>query len=142
MTAHTLKAVCVLTALTLAVPFAGAWEMNWWTVSSGGGSSAGGALALSGTIGQPHAGVLSGGAFALTGGFWTRASSAVRRGDLNCDGVVDFKDINAFVLLLSNQAAWQAAYPGCPIENGDGNADGRVTFKDIDPFVAILSGGA
>ncbi len=60
------------------------------------------------------------------------------RGDLNCDGVIDFGDINAFVLALSNPAAWQATYPGCPLENGDINGNGSVGFEDINPFVALL----
>jgi hypothetical protein len=62
-------------------------------------------------------------------------------GDLNCDGAVDFGDINPFVLYLSNFAAWQTAYPGCPAENGDINGDGSFpSFGDINPFVALLSG--
>ena len=40
-------------------------------VAGGGGTSTGGAFALSGTVGQPDASTpLTGGAFALTGGFW------------------------------------------------------------------------
>lgn len=62
-------------------------------------------------------------------------------GDLNCDGVVDFGDINPFVLILSNPAAWQAAYPNCPAANGDINGNGSVDFGDINPFVALLTGG-
>ena len=63
-------------------------------------------------------------------------------GDLNCDGTVDFADINPFVLYLSNYSAWQAAYAGCPPENGDINNDGTYpSFGDINPFVALLSGG-
>ena len=58
---------------------------------------------------------------------------------MNCDGVVDFGDINPFVLLLSNPAAWQAAYPGCPAANGDIDGDGVVGFGDINPFVALLT---
>ena len=61
-------------------------------------------------------------------------------GDLNCDGAVNFEDINPFVLLLSNPGAWQAEYPGCNMLNGDCNSDGRVDFSDINPFVALLSG--
>ncbi len=61
-------------------------------------------------------------------------------GDLNCDGAVSFGDINPFVLILSDPAAWQAAYPGCPAANGDINTDGSVDFGDINPFVALLSG--
>jgi hypothetical protein len=61
-------------------------------------------------------------------------------GDLNCDGAVNFGDINPFVLRLSNEAAYLAAYPCCPNENGDINADGGVNFGDINPFVALLTG--
>ena len=63
------------------------------------------------------------------------------RGDLNCDGVVNFGDINAFVLALSDPNAYQRAYPNCPLLNGDINADDHVDFGDINPFVALLSGG-
>jgi T5SS/PEP-CTERM-associated repeat protein len=62
------------------------------------------------------------------------------RGDVNCDGVVGFRDINPFVLMLSNPEAWQAQYPNCPKLTGDINDDGLVNFKDINPFVALLSG--
>jgi hypothetical protein len=60
-------------------------------------------------------------------------------GDVNCDGAVNFGDINPFVLLLSNPVAWQAAYPSCPMLNGDISGDGSVNFGDINPFVALLS---
>lgn len=63
------------------------------------------------------------------------------RGDLNCNGVVDFGDINPFVLALTNPAAWQSAYPGCPVLNGDINNDNVVDFGDINPFVSLLSSG-
>jgi len=66
--------------------------------------------------------------------------SQVRPGDLNCDGTVDFGDINPFVLAETDLAAWQAAYPGCPVANGDINGDGSVDFGDINPFVALLTG--
>ncbi len=62
-------------------------------------------------------------------------------GDVNCDGVVDFDDINPFVLALSDPGAYAALYPDCPFENRDVNNDGEFNFDDINPFVAILSGG-
>jgi hypothetical protein len=65
-------------------------------------------------------------------------------GDVNCDGTIDFGDINPFVLLLSDEAAWQTAYPDCPTLNGDINDDGTYgqwSFGDINPFVALLVGG-
>jgi hypothetical protein len=61
-------------------------------------------------------------------------------GDLNCDGVLDFGDINPFVLALSDPGAYQAAYPDCNRLNGDADGDGDVDFDDINPFVGILSG--
>ena len=61
-------------------------------------------------------------------------------GDLNCDGVIDFLDINPFVLGLSDPAGYQAAYPNCNLLNGDINGDGVFDFQDINPFVALLSG--
>jgi hypothetical protein len=62
-------------------------------------------------------------------------------GDLNCDGAVNFGDINPFVLYLSNFSGWQATYLDCRPEVGDINGDGIYpSFGDINPFVALLSG--
>ncbi len=61
-------------------------------------------------------------------------------GDLNCDGSVDFGDINPFVLALSDPLLYGQTFPGCPIDNADINCDGLVDFGDISPFVALLSG--
>jgi len=80
----------------------------------------------------------------LPGGNAVATFSVTVVGDLNCDGTVDFADINPFVLLLSDDAAWQAAYPGCPPQNGDINSDGTYgqgSFGDINPFVELLIGG-
>jgi len=48
----------------------GQYALDWFSVDGGGGTSAAGAFALGGTIGQPDAGVMSGGVFALHGGLW------------------------------------------------------------------------
>ena len=61
-------------------------------------------------------------------------------GDLNCDGTVNFDDINPFVLALSDPSAYHTTYPHCNILNGDFDGDGVVGFDDINPFVALLSG--
>jgi subtilisin family serine protease len=61
-------------------------------------------------------------------------------GDLNCDGVIDFEDINAFVLALGGQAAYQAVFPSCHWLNADCDLSGSVDFDDINAFVALLSG--
>ncbi len=61
------------------------------------------------------------------------------RGDLNCDGQVNFDDINPFVLALSDPGGYHQQYPNCNILTGDCNGDGRVSFDDINPFVALLT---
>ena len=61
-------------------------------------------------------------------------------GDMNCDGVANFADINPFVLALSSQADYETAYPYCQWLNADCNGDGIVDFADINSFVALLSG--
>ncbi len=66
--------------------------------------------------------------------------SPVLVGDLNCDGNVDFGDINPFVLALTNPPGYHAAFPNCDLMNADINADGKVDFGDINPFVRLLTG--
>lgn len=61
-------------------------------------------------------------------------------GDLNCDGVVDFGDINPFVLALTNPTAYEETYPDCRLLHADINDSGSVGFDDINPFVALLTG--
>jgi hypothetical protein len=71
--------------------------------------------------------------------FTVSSGPVVCRGDLNCDGLVNFGDINPFVVRLSDQNAYQQQYPNCPDGNGDINEDGVVNFGDISPFVTLLS---
>ncbi len=61
-------------------------------------------------------------------------------GDMNCDGSVDFGDINPFVLGLTDPAGYDAAYPDCDRLNGDLDGSGAFDFSDINPFVALLVG--
>ena len=62
-------------------------------------------------------------------------------GDVNCDGNVDFFDIDPFVLAVTDPAGYAAAYPDCNIMLADCNGDGFVNFFDIDCFVALITGG-
>lgn len=61
-------------------------------------------------------------------------------GDVNCDGVVDFGDINPFIMTLADPEGWQALYPECHLLNGDIDGNGSVGFEDINPFIALLTG--
>ncbi|MCK4343034.1 MAG: proprotein convertase P-domain-containing protein [Phycisphaerae bacterium] len=65
-------------------------------------------------------------------------------GDSNCDGEVNWRDIDFFVAAMNdNVAAWEAMFapaaPLCPYDNNDVNGDGTVNWRDIDPFVALIN---
>jgi hypothetical protein len=47
------------------------YTIDWFTIDGGGGTSTGGVFAVSGTVGQPDAGTMSGGSHTLQGGFWS-----------------------------------------------------------------------
>jgi hypothetical protein len=47
------------------------YEISWFSVDGGGGTSTGGLYSVSGTIGQPDAGAATGGPYSLLGGFWS-----------------------------------------------------------------------
>ncbi len=54
------------------------YEITWYTVDGGGGTSSGGVYTLDGTIGQPDAGTLNGGSYTLAGGYWNGGAMAYR----------------------------------------------------------------
>ena len=97
------------------------------------GFSAGGGFELEGTIGQPDAGILTGGNFELSGGFWAGAvPQCACLGDMNADGDRNGADISAFV--------------GCVVQGGsclcaDVNGINGVTLADVTVFVSDLLAG-
>ena len=119
------------------------WDgVQWRTLDSGlsGAGSEVDALTLYATD------LVAGGSFLTAGGQpaieVARWGCPPGQGDMNCDGTLDLRDINPFVVYLSDASAWQTLFPECPAMNGDINGDGTYpSFKDINPFVVLLSGG-
>jgi hypothetical protein len=65
-----------LVLLTPLLASAQSYSIDWYKVAGGGGTSAGGTYAVSGTIGQQDAsGAMAGGSYSLTGGFWALLSA-------------------------------------------------------------------
>jgi len=109
--------VVILGVAAIAVS-AQEYEITRSTIDGGGVMrSTGGAFELSGTIGQPDAGVLAGGAFELTGGFWFGLAPT----DCNDDGGVDLADYDAFEACLSGPAGGVLA--GCACYDVDRSGD-------------------
>jgi hypothetical protein len=61
-------------------------------------------------------------------------------GDLNCDGALNTFDIDPFVLALTDEAGYTAAFPLCDRTLADINNDAAINTFDIDPFVQLLTG--
>lgn len=59
-------------------------------------------------------------------------------GDMNCDGVANAADVDAFVLALVDPASFALAYPTCSITRGDMNTDTFVNGADVQAFVARI----
>ncbi len=89
-----------ITKTALAIMFTGSivalaetYDLSWRSFDGGSGTSRGGEIELSGTIGQPDAGAMTGGAFAIVGGFWSApvesSGGCVRNPAWVCDGDVD-----------------------------------------------------
>lgn len=68
----------------------GAIDMSRFSIDGGGGMrSEGGKYEISGTVGQPDAGALTGGAFTVTAGFWFETPP----GDCNYDAGTGLSDV-------------------------------------------------
>ncbi len=98
------------------------FEMDWHTIDGGGKiSSTGGGFELSATIGQPEAGIMFGGGFQLTGGFWFEQPP----GDCNATGIADLWDHADFTDCLSGPGGG-LLMPDCNCFDIDGDGDGDL----------------
>ena len=70
------------------------------------------------------------------------AAGLWQRGDINCDGIVNYADINPFVLALSSQTGYEAQFPNCWFFNADASNDNVVNYADINAFVILLNHGS
>jgi hypothetical protein len=102
-----------------------------YTIDGGGMMvTTGGIFEVSGTIGQADAGVMSGGVFSLSGGFWF----GIGAGDLDEDGDVDLHDFTVFEACLSGPGV--AAGSQCV--RADFDADADVDQNDFGGFQAVF----
>lgn len=59
-------------------------------------------------------------------------------GDANCDGTVNYLDVDPFVRALAGINAYGATFPECFYGSADTNRDGQVNFGDIDGLIGLL----
>lgn len=65
-----LLSLIIIFLFPAAVALAQSYSIDWFTIDGGGGTSTNGQYSVSGTIGQPDAGHMSGGNYTVDGGFW------------------------------------------------------------------------
>jgi hypothetical protein len=74
ITSLPLLLILAIVLLAPALARAQQYSIDWFSIDGGGGTSTGGVYQVTGTIGQPDAGAMSGGNYTLTGGFWSLIS--------------------------------------------------------------------
>ena len=128
----TVVLILTVAAAALAQPY----DLSWRTVDGGGQMfTTGGSLVLSGTIGQPEPGVLTGGTLALVGGFWAVTTVACPcPGDLDGDGERSGTDIQYFTNCVLGAGS------NCICAEVDGVPG--LGIGDVSAFVSQLLGGA
>jgi Dockerin type I domain len=107
-------------------------DLSWNTVDGGGGTSTGGSYVLGGTIGQPDAASMSGGTFALAGGFWPAVvqSCPADIAPTGGDGLINIDDL---LLVINGWGNCPTPPTPCP---ADVNASGAV---NIDDLLAVIN---
>ncbi len=107
-----------------------------FALDGGGGASAAGTFSVTGTVGQLDAGQMSGGTFAVLGGFWN--ATAVAPCYANCDGNISAPLLSAadFVCFLGKFRSGDA-YANC-----DGNTTPpTLSAADFVCFVGAFRAG-
>ncbi len=120
--------VLAMVLLTMTTPAAVAQmgpnlDLTWSTIDGGGGTSSGGGFTLTGSIGQPDAGAMSGGGLQLAGGFWGAGGPPPCYPDCNANVALTVADFTCF------QTKFVAGDP-----YADCNASGTLTVADFTCF--------
>jgi len=73
-----------------------------------------------------------------------RAQALVCYGDANCDGAINWRDIDYLIAGMNdNESGWAVKFPGgspsCPFAWLDTSADGAVNWRDVGPFIEAMN---
>jgi hypothetical protein len=123
--------------LVSTMTYAQDYQIGWYSVDGGGAtSSTGGDLEVTGTIGQPDAGVLSGGDFELVGGFWAvKASLVLVSTEPPADATLPKTQNNVIVCVFDSAVEMPSVgEPLMIVELADPNNDVSTSFSySVDP---------
>jgi len=125
--------------LALAIPAlsqaAGPYEVDWYTIDSGGGTISGGPYVVTSTIGQPDADWMSGGIYEVLGGFWPGAPIKPHCVyDLEEDGFIGPGDFSLFACCWLRPAGVSGCGGAVACIMCDFDCDGTVAPGDLAFF--------
>lgn len=113
-------------------------QIDWFTIDGGGGTSSGGSISITGTIGQHDTAASVGGAIACAGGFWPAFTPTGPACYPNCDGstVAPTLTANDFLCFINAYAAAN------PYANCDGSSGSPIlTANDFLCFLNAFANG-
>ncbi len=117
---------CVLPFAFCCRAPAQSYNIDWSTIDGGGGTCTGGVYAVSGTIGQPDAGAMSGGNFTLQGGFWSIIAAVQTAG-------APFLTITLNPQLSTINVSWPSPAEGWTLEYATVLTGGTSLWTQIPP---------
>jgi hypothetical protein len=140
------KWILLFGLLTPAFSQAQSYTVDWHKIAGGGGTSSGGAYQVSGTIGQQDAGTaMTGGSYAMTGGFWSIISVVQTPGVPNLtitfvgpnSVVVSWPNTGNYTLQQNSNLAAPAAWAtsGYPVTT---NANGTNSITITPPTGSLF----
>ena len=115
------------------------FDISWFSIDSGGGSSDREIWEVTGTMGQPDAGApLSGGPWTVTGGFSieiAEGGGGFRRGDCNADDSTNIAD----AIFLLSFISGMGDDPPCE-ESCNANNDSSSNIADVIYIFSYIAG--
>lgn len=125
--------VCASLFLGLAlVVRAQTYDISWYKIAGGGGTSTGGVYTVSGTIGQPDAGTLVGGQYSLTGGFWGIIAAVQTPGS----PLLSIRTASANAIVF-----WPSAFPGFRLQQSSTSLSNSWVNVNTNTYpVSVVNG--
>jgi len=118
--------LCLLACAFCIRATAQSYSIDWSTIDGGGGTSTGGVYSVTGTIGQPDAGAMSGGSYTLEGGFWGIIAAVQTTG-------APFLRITLNPQLSTLNVSWPSPADGWTLEYATALTSGTGLWTQIPP---------
>jgi hypothetical protein len=144
-----LKPLLLWLVLLLApiVAFAQSYSIDWYKIAGGGGTSTNSEYSVTGTIGQPDAGMaMSGGQYSVTGGFWSLISVVQTTGLPNLSiassgnsVIISWPNTGSYTLQQNNNLAVSAGWTtsGYTINTSNGTNSITITSPTGNLFFRL-----